>query len=131
MVLLPITAAEVCLFIALTILVILAGCVPEGGRSLLWGYRLGVKVGITSMHFVQLGLPIAIVYSQGNFVPLCVVGVIMVHQLTLILIIFFKKEHIVCCFATPTQEVSILQQADAPSAFEKTIQRLSSHWFAI
>lgn len=83
------------------------------------------------MHFVQLGLPIAIVYSQGNLIPLCVIGIIMGHHLALVLLIVFKKEHIVCCFATPTQEVSILQQADAPSAFEKTIQRVSSHWFAI
>ena len=104
---------------------------PEGGRSVLWGYRLGVKVGITSTHFVQLGLPISIVYSQGNLVPLCVIGAIMAHHLTLVLLIVFKKEYIVCCFATPTQEVSIFQQADGPSAFEKTIQRVSSHWFVI
>jgi hypothetical protein len=133
-VLLPLTATEVCLFITLAILVILAamqGCCQEGGSTPLWGYRLGMKTGIISTHFLQLGLPIAIAYSQGMVIPLCLVGVIMAHHLLLILLILLRREHIICSFAAPTQEVSVLQQADAPSAFEKTIQRVSSHWFAI
>jgi hypothetical protein len=81
---------------------------------------------------IQFALPIAIIYSNSIFSHLGMVGIIMVHHLGVILFVVFKKEHIICSFAVPTQEVSLLQQNnDGPSLMEKTIQRVSSHWFSL
>lgn len=134
-VLMPLTVVEVCLFIALAILLVLMmleKCSGEEGRPPLWAYHTGLKAVLTSSHFLQLALPVALLYAEGALVPLGVMAALTLHHLAVALLVVLRRQHLICCLSLPQHEVSVLQgSGEAPSAFEKTIQRVSSHWFAV
>lgn len=94
LVLMPLTATEICLFIAaimILIIMLLQACSEEEARSPLWRYNLGIKLVLTTTHFMQFLLPIALVYFQSQLVLIIITITIEVHHLVSILFIVFRR----------------------------------------
>jgi hypothetical protein len=77
--------------VIILILMILQGCNDQEGRAPLWGYNIGLKLIITTTHFMQILLPLALIYFQSKDIMIIIAVSIQIHHLLAILFIVFRR----------------------------------------